>query len=175
MSLQPPTAVRSAREKSPVQEKIAMFMQNSAGAQDPRNLGNLEYGRPVVGSKTEARGLRAHAHVFREILELCEIIHTDGDIRFVDDDGVERIGILFGDLFRIYTIISDKCVGLLLRARKHSLVTFEGETLFQRRDDNTPIFLTKPIAVIKQQLTASIKGEDHTVPWHTGVIGTGAT
>lgn len=57
--------------------------------------------RPVVGSKTEARGLKAHAHVFKEILELCEIINAEGNIRFIDDDGEERIGILFGDLFRV--------------------------------------------------------------------------
>lgn len=39
--------------------------------------------------------------------------------------------ILFGDLFDAYAHISDKVVGMLLRARKHSLLYFEGETLFQ--------------------------------------------
>jgi thiamine kinase-like enzyme len=32
---------------------------------------------------------------------------------------------------QIYTSISNKVVGVLLRARKHKLVDFEGETLFQ--------------------------------------------
>lgn len=33
--------------------------------------------------------------------------------------------------FQIYTVISDKLVGMLLRARKHKIVDFEGECLFQ--------------------------------------------
>jgi hypothetical protein len=32
---------------------------------------------------------------------------------------------------QIYTSISNKVVGVLLRARKHKFVDFEGETLFQ--------------------------------------------
>lgn len=31
----------------------------------------------------------------------------------------------------MYTVISDKLVGMLLRARKHKIVDFEGEVLFQ--------------------------------------------
>jgi hypothetical protein len=34
--------------------------------------------------------------------------------------------ILFGDLFEVYSTISDKVVGMLLRARKHQLLYFEG-------------------------------------------------
>jgi hypothetical protein len=34
-------------------------------------------------------------------------------------------------LLQIYTSISNKVVGVLLRARKHKFVDFEGETLFQ--------------------------------------------
>lgn len=44
---------------------------------------------------------------------------------------------------QIYVAISDKVVGLLLRARKHHLVDFEGEMLFQGRDDGTLIKLFK--------------------------------
>jgi hypothetical protein len=32
---------------------------------------------------------------------------------------------------QIYTSISNKVVGVLLRARKHKFLDFEGETLFQ--------------------------------------------
>lgn len=32
---------------------------------------------------------------------------------------------------QIYTVISDKLVGILLRSRKHQLTYFEGEVLFQ--------------------------------------------
>lgn len=43
-------------------------------------------------------------------------------------------------------------VGICLRARKHKLIEFEGEMLFQRRDDDVPIFLLKPIKEIRQAL-----------------------
>ncbi|KAI8434136.1 hypothetical protein MSG28_012266 [Choristoneura fumiferana] len=38
---------------------------------------------------------------------------------------------------RIYTVISDKLVGILLRTRKHHLTFFEGEVLFQVRKKDT--------------------------------------
>lgn len=72
--------------------------------------------RPVAGSKTEQRGRKAHAHICREILELCEIIDDMGRYhsKYRDDDEdelVERIPIerdddspiivKFGDLFQV--------------------------------------------------------------------------
>lgn len=48
-------------------------------------------------------------------------------------------------------------VGILLRARKHKLLDFEGEMLFQRRDDDVPIFLLKPIQEIRQELESKIE------------------
>ena len=47
--------------------------------------------------------------------------------------------IRFGHLFEAYTKISNKVVGMLLRARKQGLVVFEGEMLYQRRDDDVLI------------------------------------
>lgn len=108
-----------------------------------------EYGRPAAGSLSDIRGRKATAHIFREILELCEIIHQNGT---PCKDEPDIMGISFGDLFNIYTHVSDKCVGLLLRARKQKLVDFEGECLFQRRDDHVPIFLLKPIAEIRSEM-----------------------
>lgn len=55
----------------------------------------------------------------------------------IDRDGFSFIE--FGRLFEIYNKISNKVVGLLLRARKHGLIDFAGEMLFQRRDDNVII------------------------------------
>ena len=49
--------------------------------------------------------------------------------------------IKFKHLFSIYTKISNKLVGLLLRARKHNYLHFEGEVLFQGRDDEILIKL----------------------------------
>lgn len=47
-------------------------------------------------------------------------------------------------------------VGLLLRARKHKFVDFEGEMLFQRIHDDVPIFMLKSIKEIKADLDEKI-------------------
>ena len=49
---------------------------------------------------------------------------------------------------KLYTRISDKVVGILLRARKYGLVGFEPEILYQRRDDEEPVILLKPMQEI---------------------------
>lgn len=46
---------------------------------------------------------------------------------------------------------------MLLRARKHKLLDFEGEVLFQRRDDNVPIVLLKPIKEIREMFNKKIE------------------
>lgn len=94
------------------------------------------YGRPPEGSKTEMRGIKAHSHVSNEIVELCSVIRQIG-IETSDGSWI----VTFGDLFQTYTVISNKVVGILLRARKHGLVEFEGEMLYQRRDDKKIIKL----------------------------------
>ena len=103
------------------------------------------YGTPVAGSKTEARGKQAHQRISREIVELCAVIEDNG-IR-IDEN---KSSITFGRLFEIYTVISNKVVGVLLRARKYGFVTFEGETLFQRQDDHVVITLLLPTSKVKE-------------------------
>ena len=46
-------------------------------------------------------------------------------------------------ILQIYNAINDKCVGLLIRARKRDLLHFDGEMLYQRRDDHKWIQLTR--------------------------------
>ncbi|XP_020299731.1 actin-binding Rho-activating protein-like isoform X2 [Pseudomyrmex gracilis] len=142
--------------------KVAMFNQKASKHQDKQGknpftsglniekpkFSKEEYGRPEAGSLSDLRGRKANAHILKEILELCEMISQEGT---PCRDQPDVIGIMFGDLFNIYTNINDKCVGLLLRARKQKFVEFEGECLFQRRDDNVPIFLVKPIEEIRQE------------------------
>ncbi|NXJ03000.1 ABRA protein, partial [Psophia crepitans] len=98
--------------------------------------GDPTYGRPPEGSQTEQRGKDAHSHVGKEVEELCLIIRSTGE---VGEDG--HVSVTFGQLFETYVTISNKVVGILLRARKHGLVHFEGEMLWQGKDDDVVITL----------------------------------
>ena len=105
------------------------------------------YGRPVEGSKTEYRGRQAGVRISGEVIELCKIIQELGTPQ---PDGT--VAITFGNLFEIYTRISNKLVGMLMRARKQHLVDFEGEMLFQRRDDHVVIrLLEMPVQLQKDR------------------------
>ncbi|XP_067839906.1 actin-binding Rho-activating protein-like [Heptranchias perlo] len=98
--------------------------------------GEEGYGHPKEGSKTEQRGKDAHTLVGKEVEELLYIIRKNGE---AGTDG--NICITFGKLFDAYVTISNKVVGILLRARKHGLVHFDGEMLWQGRDDSALITL----------------------------------
>ena len=148
--------------------------QNQNSNPKPLTKNDLGYGTPVPGSQTEARGKLAHQRVSREIWELCCVIQEHGITRKkkipmkknntdvqneVDsdkNDGEEEFTtttkIDFGTLFKIYTFISNKLVGILLRARKYGLVDFEGECLFQRQDDDVIITLLYPASKVKKML-----------------------
>ncbi|XP_028285512.1 actin binding Rho activating protein b [Parambassis ranga] len=94
------------------------------------------YGRPKEGTKTAERAKRAEQHIHREIDDMCYVIRTMVD---PDPDGKTRV--TFGQLFDRYVRISDKVVGILMRARKHGKVAFEGEMLWQGQDDGVIITL----------------------------------
>lgn len=94
------------------------------------------YGRPKEGSKTAERAQRAQRHIHREMDHMCFVIRTMAE---PDPDGKTRV--TFGQLFDRYVRISDKVVGILMRARKHGKVAFEGEMLWQGRDDGVIITL----------------------------------
>lgn len=91
----------------------------------------------------------ASIHVYKEMIQLCQVIHDYG--KPIKENPDLRV-ILFGELFDIYVNISNKIVGILLRARKHDLLTFKGECLFQNYHDNVPIYLLHPFDEIKQAL-----------------------
>lgn len=101
--------------------------------------GQGDYGRPLQGSMTEQRGKDAHTHISREVQELCEVIRDIGEQRDSEVDG--KVAVEFGKLFERYVTISNKLVGVLLRARKQGLVDFEGEMLWQGKDDHVVITL----------------------------------
>lgn len=142
-------AMFNKREKSHIESQLTNpFSEVGDGRMQRLKISKEEYGRPKAGSLTEYRGKKANIQVYQEMLELCTVIHDEGHT--ISKQTPELKGILFGELFNIYTHINDKLVGLLLRARKHELIEFEGEVLFQRRDDNVPILLTKPIREIRE-------------------------
>ncbi|XP_042345080.1 actin-binding Rho-activating protein-like [Plectropomus leopardus] len=105
--------------------------------------GQDDYGRPLQGSMTEQRGKDAHTHISREVEELCEVIRNIGEHKDGDRSGSDEkvITVEFGKLFEHYVTISNKLVGILLRARKQRLVEFKGEMLWQGKDDHTVITL----------------------------------
>lgn len=145
-------------------QSLNPFSGQFSRSPSPRpSIGKDDYGKPLAGSLTEVRGKRAQSQINKEILELCEIIQDLGeynkkqkqrhpdpeeeDEEQIPDDGT--IIVTFGELFQMYTKISNKVVGLLLAAKKKGFVYFEGEMLFQRRDDHVLIALIKPINEIR--------------------------
>ncbi|XP_034561384.1 actin binding Rho activating protein b [Notolabrus celidotus] len=98
--------------------------------------GQEGYGRPKEGTQTAERAKRAEQHIHREIDDMCYVIRMMED---PDRDGKTRV--TFGQLFDRYVRISDKVVGILMRARKHGKVAFEGEMLWQGQDDGVIITL----------------------------------
>lgn len=98
--------------------------------------GDEGYGYPKEGTKTAERAKRAEGHIHREMRDMCFIIRIMAQPQ---RDG--KIQVTFGDLFDRYVHISDKVVGILLRARKHGMLDFEGEMLWQGRDDAVLITL----------------------------------
>lgn len=55
--------------------------------------------RPVAGSLTEARGQKANIHVYKEILELCYVIDSEGEI--YSEKSPQLKAIPFGELFNV--------------------------------------------------------------------------
>lgn len=102
--------------------------------------GQEDYGRPLQGSLTEQRGRDAQTLISREVQELCQVIRSIGELNERDGTGTV-ITVEFGKLFEHYVTISNKLVGILLRARKQRLVHFEGEMLWQGKDDHVVITL----------------------------------
>ncbi|XP_040289407.1 actin-binding Rho-activating protein [Bufo bufo] len=98
--------------------------------------GDEGYGRPKEGTKTAERAKRAEAHIHREMKDLCFVIST-----MARQGKYGKVRVTFGELFDRYVRISDKVVGILLRARKHGMVDFPGEMLWQGRDDHVIITL----------------------------------
>ena len=115
-----------------------------------------DYAKPLKGSQTEARARAAHDHIEKEVLQLLEVIEAHG-ARGVASD--HEVLIRFGELFDVYSDISNKVVGVLVRARKYGLVYFRGEMLLQRRDDDQPVVLLKTAEEARATIFQDGRGE----------------
>ncbi|XP_042565097.1 actin-binding Rho-activating protein-like [Clupea harengus] len=118
-------------------QKHNPFSNDMATVSMQLHRGQEGYGKPPEGSKTEQRGKDAQSHICREVEELCAVIKEIGRPR--EEDG--KITVEFGTLFEHYVSISNKLVGVLLRARRQGLVLFEGEMLWQGQDNRVIITL----------------------------------
>lgn len=87
-------------------KKSSLLSKNFQGPHY-QHLGSREddenYGRPVQGSKTEFRGKAAGVHISSEVVELCSVIR---DMATTLPDGT--VAVPFGELFELYTRISNK-------------------------------------------------------------------
>ncbi|CAJ0580813.1 unnamed protein product, partial [Mesorhabditis spiculigera] len=110
---------------------------------------SADYARPPSGSLTEARGIKASMHVCREVLFLIETINENA-IGEVPNRVIE-----FGKLFTLYSYYSETLMGMLIRARKYGLITFEGEMLYQRQDDKKPIAMLLSLQEVQARLRPS--------------------
>jgi len=105
---------------------------------------HVDYGTPVAGSGTEKNAKFAGRLISKEMKLLIGVIDSRGT---KTETGF--IGITFGALFEIFERLSNKVVGLLLIARRHGFIEFEGEMLFQRKDKHTMIYLKeKPESIV---------------------------
>lgn len=141
-------------------QSINPFSNDKCVSNLPRpKISKEDYGKPPKGSLSEQRAFKATIQVCKEMLQLCEVIDQCGEPLFEAHEKQDdpRKVISFGQLFSIYSGISDKVVGVLIRARKYKLVDFEGECLFQRRDDHVPIILSKSYKEIFDILMEKIK------------------
>jgi len=154
------------RRPSDMAAKLAKFKAIDAAAQEAAETDDVysplwkppkfdkndpKYGRPREGSLTEQRGIAAGVHIAKEIIQLCEVIDENGSR---NRDGTTTIS--FGKLFGIYVYISDKVVGMLLRARKHGILDFQGEMLYQRQDEHVQITLLKPLPEVREAYAQSM-------------------
>ncbi|KAL3231895.1 hypothetical protein MRX96_023162 [Rhipicephalus microplus] len=106
------------QKDNPFSERWDGSASSALSKDDPR------YGHPEEGSKTEKRGQQAGQLISSEVRVLCENVHEFGTEQ---PDGTRAI--TFGELFQLYTSISNK-----------------------RRDDGVVIRLLRPIAEIHAEM-----------------------
>lgn len=133
---------------------INPFAHYNVSDMPKRCFGQEEYGKAPAGSLSEQRALQANVRALEQILQLCEVIETNGEADPVDQS-LKRLE--FGQLFNLYNDISDKLMGTMLAARKNGFVDFSGETLFQGRDESVPVRLLRTFDQLKAEILAKVE------------------
>ncbi|KAH8372428.1 hypothetical protein KR093_011587, partial [Drosophila rubida] len=133
-------------------QRINPFSHYSVKDMPKRCFLKEQYGTAPPGSLSEQRALQAQVISLQEILQLCELINE----KCTASDGTE-VSLPFGQLFELYNHISDKLLGTLLCARRHKYVDFEGETLFQGRDDAKHVRLLRPFEELRAEIADKIE------------------
>uniref|UniRef100_A0A7S3NLY4 Costars domain-containing protein n=1 Tax=Aureoumbra lagunensis TaxID=44058 RepID=A0A7S3NLY4_9STRA len=114
---------------------FSKFYDPNATKQLPPKDG--EYGTPPPGSATAARWEKGKKWVDEQIDNLIQAIHDIGET----DDNCTIV--TFGALFYYYADVSDSLVGILMRAKKRQRLFYEGDMLFQNKDDH--VIITCPL------------------------------
>lgn len=141
-----PTTMRVSERIKLLQKKI-LYEDNSDESKENNSFeppqkasrlkrGDIGYGTAKDGSKSAARVSEANSWVNCEIDKLMEIIQRNATK--IDSKSGFRY-ITFGALFNMYVDLSNSLVGTLLRARKRKLIAYEGEILYQGKDDSVRI------------------------------------
>lgn len=126
-------------------DRLTICCKNQEAAlQTLRESYGAGYGKPVPGSASDIRGQKYQKAVTMEVIDLCRMIYNNG---YELNNGHTLM--LFGEIFNIYQKISNKVVGILARARKNRLVHFEGETLWQGKNDETNVTLLRSMKDIE--------------------------
>ncbi|KAH8296736.1 hypothetical protein KR054_010659, partial [Drosophila jambulina] len=133
---------------------INPFAHYNVSDMPKRSFAQDEYGKPPAGSLSEQRALQASVRALEQILQLCEVIETNGEPDPADES-LSRLE--FGALFNLYNDISDKLMGTMLAARRNGFVDFSGETLFQGRDESVPVRLNRPFQQLKVEILAKVE------------------
>mmetsp|Transcript_6826 Transcript_6826/g.12044 ORF Transcript_6826/g.12044 Transcript_6826/m.12044 type:complete len:431 (+) Transcript_6826:155-1447(+) len=111
------------------------FSANFSGPAAPRP-GEEGYGRAKAGTKTAERAAKAQEWVDKEIDKFVSVVKDIGE---PGPDG--KISVTFGKLFITYQDISDTLVGIMMRAKKRKHIHYEGDMLFQGRDNHVLVTL----------------------------------
>jgi len=133
------------------------LVEKEATPEKPKQMGNREKMRRKEenwevslsdDSWYKAPQFRPEGHQSKrtDIEVLCEIIYAHGE-RY--DDGTAAIG--FTWLFKMFN--KANVVGILIKAKKHGLVFFDGEIVFasvRSEDDDEFVVLQKPIGDIRR-------------------------